>query len=508
MLEQTHTALVELSRILRQNCGLRVGDDKLPMLAELLNARMRATGSHTAAAYFELLTDDLTELAEVASSVSVSETYFLRDAPQFAAFATLLRERAARGLRHVRVLSVGCATGEEPYSVAITIRETLPDAAAWEISVLGADLNGRSLATARRAHYTPWSLRATPEQLQEKYFTKHGSHYVLAREISEMVRFEQHNLASLTGTLWRPQAYDVVFFRNVLMYLREEAARGAVENVARSMTAGGHLFLGHAENLRGLSHSFQLLHTHETFYYRLKSSELPQSRGAPPYAWSAAPSEVALVDPSAVATDWFGAIGRASARIGSLSQRCRDTPVSQHPATAGVTKAPSSDSETVQRVLSLISEERFDDALGLLDTAPSTEHADVGLLRAVLQLSTGKLEAALAQCALLLELNDLNADAHFVMALCREHQGDAASACEHSRAASYLASDFAMPHLQLGRLARRSGDLPTARRELRLALDLLLREAQLRIVLFGGGFDRKTLQDVCRGELTACGVHQ
>lgn len=500
MLEQMRAPLAELSRTLSEKCGLRVGDDKLPVLAELLNARIRATGTHTPAAYLELLHGDLGELAEVASSISVSETYFLRDSRQFAAFATLLRERAARGLRYVRVLSAGCSTGEEPYSIAITIRETLPDAAAWNISILGADLNGRSLASARRTHYTPWSLRETPEPLRQKYFEKHGADYVLTREISEMVRFEQHNLAAPTSDLWRPGSYDVVFFRNVLMYLREEAARGAVENVARSMAVGAHLFLGHAENLRGLSQSFQLIHCHETFYYRLRSTGLPESQSAPASTQS--------LERTPVATDWFSVIGRSSERIGALLDR-RDAPAHEgcrrlEPPNA-VDTPPASD-ETIQRVISLIERERFDDALRLLGTVDSAERAQVGLLRAVLQISTGRLEEALAECALLLELDDLNAEAHFVTALCREQQGDPDGACEHGRTASYLDSDFAMPHLQLGRLARRSGDLRTARRELKLALDLLLREAPLRIVLFGGGFDRNALQNVCRGELAACGV--
>lgn len=501
MLEHMRATLTKLSLTLSENCGLRVGDDKLPLLAELLNARMRATNSRDPSAYLELLSGDLGELAELASSLSVSETYFLRDSRQFAAFATLLRERRAQGLRQLRVLSAGCSTGEEPYSVAITIRETLPDAAAWNISVLGADLNNRSLAAARRAHYTRWSLRETPEPIRQKYFTKHGQEYVLAREISEMVRFEQHNLTARTSDLWRREAYDVIFCRNVLMYLREEAARGAVENIARSMTLGAHLFLGHAENLRGLSQSFQLLHSHETFFYRLRNSGPPQSRSEPPSAQR--------LERSSVAADWFSAINRASVRIGALSLDSRGTPaqaLSEHPEAGCAAQPPCADSETVQRVISLITAERFDAALRLLDSARSTGRAEAGLLRAVLQVSTGRLEAALAECTLLLELDDLNADAHFVMALCREHQGDGASAREHDRMASYLDSDFAMPHLQLGRLARRSGDLCTARRELALACDLLLREAPVRIALFGGGFDRKALRDVCRGELAACGV--
>lgn len=500
MVEPMQSTLVEVSRILSETCGLRMGHDKLPVLTEVVSTRMRARGTLDAARYLELLSDDVNELAEVARAIAVPETYFLRDARQFAAFAALLRERATRGLAHVRILSAGCSTGEEAYSIAITLRETLPDVARWSIDVLGIDLNARSLATARRGRYTPWSLRETPDAIRRKYFTKHGSDYVLTPEITAMVRFEQHNLAS-SRVPGRPGGYDVVFFRNVLMYMREEAARAAIESVVRSMAPGAHLFLGHAENLRGLSQRFQLLHARETFYYRLHERE-----GAHTDVASSTPQQL---ERGPAPTDWFAAITRASARIDALSVDSRDTRARDWPRPAAAVLAPQtppSSADGVERVLSLVEAERFDDAFSLLGSISGAEQAQVGLLRAVLQLSTGKLDAALAECAHLLELDDLNAEAHFVTALCCEHQGEADKASEHARTASYLDHDFAMPHLQLGRLARRSGDLPTARRELKLALELLMHETPVRIVLFGGGFDRNALRNVCRGELSACGV--
>lgn len=496
--EQLRAAVGDVSRALGELSGLRVGDDKLPLLAELLSTRMRATGSQTADAYLELLGRDLNELARVASLASVSESYFLRDSRQFAAFAMLLRERAARGSRHVRILSAGCSTGDEAYSIAITIRETLSDADAWNISILGADLNGATLEAARRARYTAWSLRETPESIRQRYFRNHGAGYVLTPEISEMVRFEQYNLSSRSSGLWQPQVYDVVFFRNVLMYLSERAARGVIESIAASMTPGAHLFLGYAENLRGLSQSFQVVHAHETFFYRLHERAVPQVGATIPRTENLARRPLG--------TDWFSAIACASARIGALSLDSRSPlPHSTEPRTEPAGEVAGANAETVSLAITLITEERFEAALALIDTLPEPERAHFALLRAVTQISTGRSEAALAECAALLELNDLNAEAHFVVALCREQQNDPAAACRHSRSASYLDSNFAMPHLQLGRLARRSGDPNTARRELTLALDLLTREAPLRIALFGGGFDREALRDICRGELAACG---
>ena len=117
----------------------------------------------------------------------------------------------------------------------------------------------------------------------------------------------------------------------------------------------------------------------------------------------------------------------------------------------------------------------------------------------------GDLEATEDICRQVLEDDDLNASAHYQLALCRDHAGDAAAAMEHDRAAIYLDATFAMPHLHLGRLARRASDWMTARTELQCAATLLLREDAPRILLFGGGFSREALVAFSRAELLRSG---
>jgi chemotaxis protein methyltransferase CheR len=123
----------------------------------------------------------------------------------------------------------------------------------------------------------------------------------------------------------------------------------------------------------------------------------------------------------------------------------------------------------------------------------------------MLLVSTGDVRGAQSLCVELLAVDELNSSAHYIMALCCEHAGDVSEAIEHCQAAAYLDPDFAMPHLQLGRLARRAGDLSTACRELRLALDLIAREDTARILLFGAGFGRDGLRQLCEGEYRASG---
>jgi chemotaxis protein methyltransferase CheR len=127
------------------------------------------------------------------------------------------------------------------------------------------------------------------------------------------------------------------------------------------------------------------------------------------------------------------------------------------------------------------------------------------LLRAVLLTHGGRLALAEETCRRLLALDELNAGAHYLLALCREGAGDRRAAAEHDQVAAYLDPAFAMPRLHLALLARRHGDRETARRELAQAALLLEREDASRLLLFGGGFGREALVALCRAELAACG---
>ncbi len=135
--------------------------------------------------------------------------------------------------------------------------------------------------------------------------------------------------------------------------------------------------------------------------------------------------------------------------------------------------------------------------------AHGREDADSLLLRAMLQVSKADSKAALETCERLLALDELNAGAHYVKALCQEHLGRIKEAVEHDQRAAYLDPEFAMPHLHLGLLARRSGDRQAAARELSAAAGLFAREDGSRVVLFGGGFGREQLIALCQAELKA-----
>ncbi len=496
--------------VISETLGLRFDDDKLPGLDQLLARRVAATRARSPAAYLAQLESGAgrdTEIEALAPELCVGETFFFRDTDQFRVLADRMAQWHQAGALHpFRVLSAGCSIGAEAYSVAITALETVGERAKRDVRIVAVDVNPTALRVAERGTYTSWALRETPEVLRHAYFEARGSEHVLDGGVRAMVQIERRNLVEDDPAFFRPDRFDVVFCRNVLMYLTPEAMQQAVQRFARSLREDGLLFLGHAENLRGVSSDFHLQHTYGTFYYARRPGAPVSAAPTGPSAPVASPfSMTDLGAASPGSTSWVEMIQRSSERIAELAD-ARPAKVG-HPAPADAPAAPPKPDPRLPVAMELLQEERFADALSLLARRrdDAAHDPDAMLLRAVLLATTGDVDAAEKLCRSILDADELNAGAHYVRALCKEHRGDGEGALEHNRIAAYLDRDFAMPHLHLGLLYRRAGDLPSARRELDTALALLAREQASRIVLFGGGFNRDGLMRLCRGELRACG---
>lgn len=493
--------------IVGSRLGLNFDDSKLAFLADVLKKHRDGTGQ-TPSGYLGRLESpgqSQEELRALAVDLTVNETYFFRSPDQFRAMVhdVLPRRLAARaGSRQIRVLSAGCASGEEAYSLAITLRDSVPDP-SWKISVRAFDISPAMLEKARQARYSAWSLRETQPDMQRRWFSREGPDFVLDRSIRESVVFEERNLVDDDAALWEPQSLDVIFCRNVLMYLKPDIARTVVARMMRSLVPGGYLFLGHAETLRGLSQDFHLEHTHGTFYYRSKAGgEAAPDHG---HSHSPAPIETARLEilPAAVedGAGWVDAIRRATDRIQSLTE------ASQANQGQGRRETPAQSANHRAQILDLLGRERFDDALTFVQGLPAgaARDPDSLLLHAALLAHAGQYQRAEAACNELLQMDELNAGAHYLLALCKEGKGDPAAAAEHDHVAAYLDPAFAMPRLHLGLLQKRAGNRAAARAEFAKALTLLQQEDSLRLLLFGGGFGREALIALCRTEFIACG---
>jgi chemotaxis protein methyltransferase CheR len=483
--------LLRFRALLEQRMGFLFEDGKLEQLREVFE-RVWPQFADSPARFLEMLQAPEKEpLRSIARELTVTETFFFRGADQLRAFReAVLPARAVerRYDRKISVLSAGCSSGEEAYSLAIGARHH-PALEGYTIDVRAIDLNVAALERARRGRYSVWSLRETTPELRARWFEEEKSEIRLIPALRDAVVFSEHNLLDEDPVLLPRATFDVIFCRNVLMYFSRPNAVNVVARLARALLPGGFLFLGHAETMRGLSEAFHLHHTHGAFYYQKKETD------EAPVAFSYTPIPIPY-------SGWSEPLRLAEDQIRSISVQ-RDALMQTLPR-------PVPDvvhTFDLSQALELLAEERFAETGKLLARQPASSDKDpnVLLLRAVLATHGGELSTAQRLGERVLAIDEMNAGAHYVIALCREQAGDRAAAIDHHKLAAYIDPEFAMPRLHLGMLARRSGKADDARRELQKALALLEDDDVSRIVLYGGGFNREALVRLCRAELLMVG---
>ncbi|MEU8657599.1 CheR family methyltransferase [Actinoplanes philippinensis] len=452
-------SLTRFRELLQRRLGWTFADNDLGHTAGVLAARAQAHGL-SEREYLDRLAGRrwTAETAELASALSITETYFFRHAEQF----RVLRERVLpelidtrSGQRVLRLLSVGCSSGEEAYSLAIAAIRARPGP-DWIVTVTGVDANREMLRRAREAVYSPWSLRDTPDDVRRRWFRPVDDGFRVAGEVTATVRFVEHNVAGDDPQLWHPARYDLIFCRNLLMYLTADVAAELIRRMTRALSDGGFLFLGHTDSLGSHPDGLEVCHVDGTVYYQRRVV--------------AAPREPAPAPPPR-----------------------RVTPAPPPPP-------PPPGPPDRQRVLGLMRDDRFAEALDAAGAGDS-------LTRGVLLAQLGRLDEARDTANRLLHAGGPQADAHHLLGVC--HELDCADrAAGQYRLAAYLDPRFAMPRLRMGLLARRRGDDRGAADHLSAALELLPAENEERIVHFGGGFGRLALTTLCRTELEACGVRR
>lgn len=486
--------------LIEARIGLNHSDEKLGWLAGLMRRHMQARGLEEGA-YLQWLAQAEVpdEVAPLIQDLTVAETYFFRHIEQLDALCQEAVPRLLNAHGHgmaggLRILSAGCASGEEAYSIAMLLDDLHKDAGV-PVQIDAVDLNPAVVAKARRARYAAWSLRETPSWARDRWFRQDARELTLDERIRARVRFDVANLNDDDAPCWHRGPYDVVFCRNVLMYFSTPRMEAVIQRLARVMRPGGYLFLGHAETLRGLQHDFCLCHSHGTFYYRLGMA-------------GQVADQAARRNDTTRGSDWVQSIEQASRRVHELTRQAEQMHADWRALAPSVPPVASAVSHAdIHAVLGDLQRERLDLAGQKLDALERTapQDLDLRILRAALLLHAGQAAAARDLCAAMPVEGRRGADALHVQSLCQAALGDQPGAIVLDQAALRLDASFAMPRLHLGLLARRDGRLELARQELSRAHALLPQEDEVRVRLFGGGFSREMLVTLSHTELLACG---
>jgi chemotaxis protein methyltransferase CheR len=207
---------------------------------------------------------------QVVEAMVTTETTFFRDLHPFEALRKALIPELVRKRQNERSLNIWCAacsTGQEPYSVALLLRENFPALASWKINILATDLSRDVLARAREGRYSQIEVnRGLPAALLVKHFRQHGTSWQLHDQLRDMVVFQELNLVSAWPPLPR---MDLVFLRNVMIYFDVEAKKVILGRMAKVLRSDGYLLLGGAETTFNLNDSFRRLNEFKTGFYQL-----------------------------------------------------------------------------------------------------------------------------------------------------------------------------------------------------------------------------------------------
>lgn len=257
---------------LYRRTGMSFSESKRYFIDRRLNERIAATGSKSFQAYFSLLRADAEhEIEHLINSFTVNETYFYREDAQLRCLTSGMLDaivsRKAPG-EPIRIWSVPCSTGEEPYSIALWLMENWPQVDNFNIEIVGSDIDTKALKAAVEGIYGDRALMRLSPDIIARYFTRlEDGRYQIDEGLRESIEFSRINLID-TADMARQRDFDVVFCRNVLIYFDDASRRAAAENLYDCLRPGGYICLGHSESMSRISPLFRVCRFPDAIVYQ------------------------------------------------------------------------------------------------------------------------------------------------------------------------------------------------------------------------------------------------
>ncbi len=247
------------------------GETKRYYVERRISELMRVRGSVTPQDYLAVLRADETEVEKIINSFTVNETYFYREEHQLACLSRSILPDVVRKKSpgdRIRIWSMPCSTGEEPYSIAIWLLENWHLVDAYHVEIVGSDIDTAVLRQAGEANYGERALSKLPGHLIEGYFEpKHAHKHKLVADLKESVTFTKANILD-PGSLAASGRFDVIFCRNLLIYFDDEGRRLAAQNLHALLNPGGYICLGHSESMARISACFDTVRFPDAIVYR------------------------------------------------------------------------------------------------------------------------------------------------------------------------------------------------------------------------------------------------
>lgn len=438
--------------LIREHCGLffdGAGEEKL---AGAIGERMALAGCESPQAYYLRLCASEAEFQSLVNLLTINETYFFREPEQIRLLTERLAPRMlAKGEGVVRILSAGCSSGEEPYSLAMALWEKYGESVSRLFSFTGCDIDSAVLDKARSGLYTEFSFRGMPAEVRSRYFERGGWGWRVKDSVRGLVAFHELNLlaSSFPPSL---QDFDIIFFRNVSIYFDAATRRRIQANLASLLKNDGLLVIGTAETLANDLGVLPLVEEDGLFYFA--KGEVAKPR----------PPMPAMVEMSPPALAWT---------LPPMELPGEDSPSPPHvpaPVSLPVVLSPA-----IEELREWAAEKRFDEVLAGLDNLLDLDplHPGALLLHAYIMINRKDFAAAGATARRVLEADPWSVDAFMLLGLAAKWSGQAEEAIRWFKQAAYTCHECWPAHFHLGDLYRGRGEEELARRAYRVVLQLL-----------------------------------
>ncbi len=451
--------LVDFAKLIEARTGLQFSEQQRDLLEKAFRTGMQAAQTTDIFKYYRELQTAPTEgqvWDNLIAQLTVGETYFFRNPSHIAA----LRERVLPELidrhrhhRRLRLWSAGCASGEEPYTLAILLWELLPDIEHWNITILGTDINKAALERAKLGKYRAWSFRQTAPVYQEHYFAQKGDFFEIGGDLKKLVTFRYLNLAEehYPSLVTNTNAMDLILCRNVAIYLPTSVIRGLAKRFHQSLVPEGYLIVGASETNTEIFSDFNgIVFQGATLYQKKTRVSTPIE-----------PAQIAVSLDESPAPPYRDAADAWSGLAAPMP-----------PA-----KTPTQPTAAIfyRRGIAALQEKDFSQAADHFESGlqlnPNSEQINTCL--AQVYANQGKLKLALHHCQKAIQLDPLNSESHYIMALiCEENRQDAA-AIGHLKKALFLNPNFILAQFNLSQLYRKMRRFELAARHHRQALRLI-----------------------------------
>ena len=506
--------------------GLSFPERKRPDLERRIKKSFAASTCASLDDYYVLLTDEgrgAVARAHLANDLTVNETHFFRNEGQFDALYTHVLPQLIERRRHLKTLriwSAGCSTGEEPYSIAMLLRTLLPDVDEWSITILASDVNTESLDRARKGVYSQWAFReARAKEWQSRFFVPKGKRFEIAPEVRDMVTLRRLNLVEDTYPCYdnNTALMDLILCRNVTIYFDAPTTQAITDRFYESLTDGGWFIIGHSEHTLG---------TYRRFQTRSFSGAILYQRTGTPTAWPAdwewlvgsMPEAGAKQrDPLSAHQDLHlhcvcGAVQVSTALEMTHTRDVHNPPLlgpiepvqdpggldeQPEPVAEEVLLEMEPDQDPVETARELLdlghSEQAHDILISVAGEKPDDETVHVLLGQACANL--GLWSEAEEWCRKAICEDPLSLQAHYVLALVLQHQGELRAAIEAMRKVVYIDRTYILGHFGLADLYRSSSQIPQALKSLDNARRLLEARSGPELVPDSGGITFGRLQE-------------